>query len=343
MKAVRKIARAPGEMQVADVPQPDLQPGQLLIKVGACAVCGSDLHAYNYDPGYEFIKVPVTLGHEFSGTIVEVGPGATEWQQGQQVLVEATHYCGSCPQCHLGRTNTCENFQVLGLHKNGGMAQYVAADVRYVHPLEPGLDLIQGAIVEPASVALHGVVDNSNISPGDVVLVSGPGVIGILAAQAARIMGAGMVVISGTSADEKVRLTLARQMGFETINVANETLIDGLFRLTGRNEADVVIECSGNALALEDCLAIPRKGGALTIIGLYPGPSQIFITPVVRKEIIIRTSYSSKWVNYRQAMNLIASGRLEVNPLITKYPLQKALDGFNAALEKKIVKAVLVP
>lgn len=343
MLAVVKTHRAPGMVEVLEVPMPKLNCNQVLIKVGGCAICGSDVHAYTYDHGYEFLPIPLILGHEFCGTITEVNSGVKGWRVGDRVLVEATHYCGFCNQCRMGRTQTCENIQIPGLHKDGAMAEYAAVDSCYLHHLDSRLDFVQGAVVEPTSVAIHGVVDNCKISIGDVVIVSGSGVIGIMAAQVARAMGAGRVIITGIAADEKIRLPQARKLGLETLSLANETLSDGLFRITGQANADVVIDCSGSSEALVTSLEVLRRGGTLSLVGIYSKPTNIFFTTLVRKEISIRTSYSSNWTNYRQAMELLGGGSIQVEPLIKKYKIENALEGFQDSLEKSVSKAVIIP
>jgi len=343
MKAVVKYAREKSALAIREIPEPVLKPQEVLIRVKCAAVCGSDLHAYNYDPGYEFIRVPVILGHEFSGVIAEIGEAVKGFKAGDRVLAEATQYCGRCFNCLSGRTNICENFLVTGLHLDGGMAEYACIDARYIHKLPEKIDFTIGALVEPLSVAIHGVADNCRIAPGDTVLVMGAGVIGLLAAQAARTLGAGRVIVAGVAADAVARLPWAKEKGFTTICLSGQPLEGEFERLAGSARVDVVLECSGSPEALLSSLHVLRKGGQLTILGLYARPTEIFFTTAVRNEITFRTSYSSLWINYEQAIKLIEAGKIEVATLAESYPLTSAEDAFKASLRKEIVKAVLVP
>lgn len=343
MLAVVKSARRQGALAVKDMPVPEAGPHQVLIRVRGAAVCGSDLHAYNYDPGYEFIQVPVVLGHEFSGTVVEAGSAVEDIQAGDRVVAEATQYCGRCSCCLAGRANICENFQVTGLHLDGGMAEYACIDARFAHRLPEGVGYTAGALVEPASVAVHGVADNCRIRPGDVVVVTGAGAIGLLAAQVARAMGAGEVTIVGLSGDAPVRLRWAVEHGFRTVCLDGQDPCAESGQVSRPGEADVVIECSGGPEALAGATGLLRKGGQLTVVGLYARPAEIFFTAAVRKEIVIRTSYSSRWVNYEQAIRLINSGQVEVESLARVFPLADAVEAFQASLQKEVVKAVLKP
>lgn len=343
MLAVVKTDRAPGMLEIINVKVPRPNAEQVLIKVAACAICGSDVHVFAYDHGYEFIPIPLIFGHEFSGTITEIGSGVKGWQIGDRVVVEAGHYCGYCYQCRLGRTQGCENIKIPGLHKDGGMAEYAITSSCYLHHLDSRLNFLQGSVVEPTGVAVHGVVDNCNISIGDIVIVNGPGFIGLMAAQVARAMGAGEVIVTGITVDENLRLPLARKLGLQTICLGNETLSEGLKRITGQNEADVVVECSGSTEAMVTSLDVLRRGGKMCLVGIYSQPAEIFFTPLIRKEVSISTTYNAKWVNYRQAMDLIGDGLIQVEQIINEFRMENALEAFEGSLNKTISKGVIVP
>lgn len=342
MKAVVKHSREKGALAVREVDMPSPKATEVLIQVHCAAICGSDLHAYNYDPGYEFINVPVILGHELSGIVIETGCAVEGILVGDRVAAEASQYCGRCFSCLSGRTNICENIRITGLHKDGGMAEYVCVDARYIHKLPEGVGPLEGALVEPLSVAIHGVADNCRISPGDAVLVMGPGVIGLLAAQVSKLMGAGRVIVAGAEADAATRLPWAEKKGFSTICQTGRSLTEELIRVTGNEKVDIVLECSGNPEALQACFSVLRKGGQLTIMGLYARSTQIFITTAVRNEIVLQTSYSSLWRNYEQAIKLIDSDLVDVNTLVEKFPLHDAEIAFQNSLNKKVIKAVLL-
>lgn len=341
-QALVKTQREPGAVKLLEVSKPEVKPGHVLIKIKATAICGSDLHAYEYPKGYEFMQVPVTLGHEYSGIVEAVGEGAVLFKPGQRVMGESNQYCGHCPNCHQGRTNICENNRMTGLHVDGGMAEYICVPENIVHLLPDGVSFEEAAVAQPCAVSFHGVFDNSGIRPADVVVVFGPGIVGLMAAQGAKIMGAGKVVVVGTNIDEETRLPIARRMGFGVINAERQDVKKALAEIAGAAAADVVVECSGAAPALAKALEIVKKGGSLTLLGIYSRPLDIFFTPLIRNEVTVNTSYTCTWKNYEQALQLIASGQVDLEPVMALYPFQDGLKAFEEALAKKVVKPVLV-
>ncbi|RMF84693.1 MAG: sorbitol dehydrogenase, partial [Nitrospinota bacterium] len=175
MLSLRKLKKVSGSLALVDLPVPEPGPGEVVLKVAACGICGSDLHAYQQDPGYEFVNVPVTMGHEFAGTITAIGPGVTGWRVGQRACAIAIQFCGTCLACRRGAEQLCEQRVVQGLHYDGGMAEFVKIEARYLVPLPEELDLQEAALVEPLSVAVHCVGDRCKIAPGDLAVVTGPG------------------------------------------------------------------------------------------------------------------------------------------------------------------------
>ncbi len=204
MQAFVKYGKAPGEAAVTEVPRPTPGPGEVLIKVSGCGICGSDLHAYNNDPGYEFVTPPVILGHEFAGMVVEAGPGVPPSLVGSPVTTVAIQGCLLCPTCLSGDSHLCPERKVIGLHFDGAMAGYVVTKADQILPLPSNLDLSLAPLVEPVSVALH-ALRRTVIRPGDKVVVSGPGPIGLLCAGLAKLHGA-KVLLLGMNRDAKVRL-----------------------------------------------------------------------------------------------------------------------------------------
>lgn len=341
LKALVKTDRRYGAVEILDVPKPVPATGEVLIKIEATAICGSDLHAFEFPPGYEFMRVPVVLGHEYSGVVEQVGAGVSNFAAGDRVMGESNQYCGSCGNCHIGRTNICVNSKMTGLHIDGGMAEYIAVPERIVHRLPDNVGFAEAAVGQPCAVSFHGVFDNSRVRPADVVAVFGPGIVGVMAAQGARLLGARQVVVVGTDADESIRLPLATQIGFSTVNAQRQELKSELQRLTGASEVDVVLECSGAAAAVAQAFEIVRKGGAITLIGIYAKPLEVFLTPLIRGEVNISTSYTCTWKNYEQALQLIASGQINIAPLINIYPFANALNAFEDGLSKTVLKPVL--
>jgi L-iditol 2-dehydrogenase len=218
VKAVMKLRGEPGAVEVLERAIPKPGPEEILVRVGAASVCASDIHAYHYSRGFEYIKPPFVIGHEFVGEIVEMGDSVQGFRRGERIVSEAVHYCGHCLPCKLGRTNICENFQIIGLHFDGGMAEYAKLNARYAHKVPANIDNANAALVEPATVAVHAVYANADFGPKSVVVVSGCGAIGLLVAQAARTRGTDRVIITGLASDEP-RLNEARELGLIAVNI----------------------------------------------------------------------------------------------------------------------------
>ena len=342
MKAIVKNAREYGATILQEVGNPEIKPGYVLIKIKAAAVCGSDLHAYEYIPGYEFIDVPVILGHEYSGIVEAVGSGVQNIKFGDRVMGESNQYCGYCNSCLSGRTNICKNNRMTGLKIDGGMAEYICVPERIVHKLPTNVSFEEAAVAQPCSVSFHGLFDKSTVKPADNVIVFGPGIIGLMAAQGAQILGASKVFVVGTNADAQSRLPLAEQMGFTVINCETQDIKKILEQTIGKTEVDVTIECSGAIPALKSCIELVRKGGSITLLGVFSESLEVFFSPLIRNEILLSTSYTSTYDNYEQALNLIASGQVKLKPLIKTYSFDNYLQAFHDAIEKKVLKPVLV-
>lgn len=342
MKALVKTERKYGATLLQEVSKPQVAPGYVLIKIKATAVCGSDLHAYEYIPGYEFIDVPVILGHEYSGIVEAVGEGVRKFKVGDRVMGESNQYCGYCPSCISGLTNICKNNRMTGLKIDGGMAEYISIPERIVHKLPDNVSFAEAAAAQPCSVSFHGLFDKSTVKPADTVIVFGPGIIGLMAAQGAKILGASRIFVVGTNADAQSRLTLATQMGFVTINCEQENIKEVLKRELGVPEVDVAVECSGAVPAMQSCIDVVRKGGSITILGVFSEPMEIFFSPLIRNEILLSTSYTSTYDNYEQALKLISCGQVSMKPLIKEYAFQDYLQAFHDAIDKKVLKPVLI-
>ena len=341
MKAIVKKERVYGATEIMEVPKPEVKPGYILIKIKASAVCGSDLHAYEYPPGYEFMNIPVTLGHEYSGTVEAVGEGVTNFKVGERVMGESNQFCGYCENCHKGLTQICMNNKMTGIHIDGGMAEYISVPERIVHRIPDKVSFEEAAVAQPCAVSFHGVFDNSIIKPADVVVVFGPGIVGLMAAQGAKIMGARKVIVVGTDADEAVRMPVAKELGFDVINGQKQDLKKALKELTGSETVDVVVEGSGAAAAAEQAATIVKKGGGITFVGIFSKPITLPLTNLIRSEVTMHTSYTCNWNNYEQALHLIESGQVNLKPLLNFYKFDDALQSFQDAIDKKVLKPVL--
>ncbi|MCX5909910.1 MAG: alcohol dehydrogenase catalytic domain-containing protein, partial [Deltaproteobacteria bacterium] len=232
MKGLVKYARGEGNVEIREVAEPFPGPGQVKIEVKAAGICGSDVHILKDDIAIP-IRPPVVIGHEFSGVIAALGEGVSGWNIGERVSSEtAFHVCGHCEYCRTGNPHVCKERRPIGFYYNEAFAKYIIMPAQNVHRLPENVDFIGGALCEPLSVITHGVIEISRVLPGDNVLVSGAGAIGLLAAQVARCHGA-RVIISGTSADEN-RFTVAKSLGFEElVNVEKADVKKIVAEITG--------------------------------------------------------------------------------------------------------------
>jgi L-iditol 2-dehydrogenase len=342
MKAFVKSGHRPGDAGVREVPVVRPGPGEVLLGVASCGVCGSDVHAFRSDPGFEWITTPVTLGHEFSGIVEEVGPGVTRVSPGDRVVAVAVQGCGRCKICLSGATQLCPDRVAIGLSRDGGMAEHAVMPEQHLVPVPEGLDLAVAALGEPLSVAVHAVDVRAAIGPGQRVVVSGPGPIGVLCGMLARHRGA-EVLLTGVGQDSASRLPAAERVGLRTANLNERPLEDHLRDRFGDHAPDVWIESSGSVRALGSALESVHPGGTVVVVGLYAEEMRFSPTDAVRREIGILFSYSCTYADYQTALDLLSAGAIDPGPLLSKYPLGRAPEAFEAVGQGQTVKAMLLP
>jgi L-iditol 2-dehydrogenase len=347
MKAIFKAFPAQG-IEVREVEAPLPGEGEVLLKVKAASICGSDVHIYNWRKGYEFLipHLPVILGHEFAGEVVEAGPGMTGWNKGDPATAEVARICGECFYCKTGKFTLCEkrNVSRLGIEKNGGMAEYVAVRAASLHRLPPGVSCEEASLTEPCCVAL-GAVRLAHIFPGDTAAIIGPGPIGLMALQAARAAGARKTLIVGTSIDAR-RLTLAEDLGADrTVNAEKSDPVKAVKEMTDGIGAGTVFEISGSIAGVNLALDMVRKGGEVILVGIYPGPLELAVTQrIVREMKTLRGSFGTTSILWDTALGLMASGAIKIKPLIThRVSIARGEEGFLAADRKEAVKALIIP
>jgi L-iditol 2-dehydrogenase len=342
MKALVKTKAEYGALEMREVDIPSISENEILIQVKACGVCGSDLHAYEYSPGYEFLQIPLVLGHEFCGLVVEVGSQVKGIFRDDRVAVEAGFGCGTCLECRRGNYDFCPDLKAYGLHFPGGMAEYVKVKGEVVHRLDERITFLEGGAVEPTAIGIKAVFERSTVHPGDFVAVFGVGIIGLSVAQACRLKGADPILLIGREEDRKTRLRLAEQMEFHAITGSGDLIawIDETFR--GRRPS-TIFECSGSTEALKKAIELACKGGRIVLVGIYGRPMEIHFTPIVRNQISIIPSYAYHWDIFERTIDLVAARKISLQPLLTPYPLEKGDQAFKDSLSKEIIKAVLQP
>ena len=342
MKAVVKTRREPGNVELIDVPKPRASEGQVVIEVKAAGICGTDIHIYNSE---YVIDPPATLGHEFSGVVAETGPGVSRVKVGDRVTVNpsAGRLCGTCRYCTMGYPFLCVDRGAVGSVLDGGFAEYCGVREGIVLDLPETLDFDQGALCEALACALQAVFELTEILAGDVVVVSGPGPIGLMCLLLARARGARVVVL-GTS-DDGVRLALASQLGAElAVDAQSERVQEIIDEFTDGCGADVVLECAGVGASARQCVQLVRKLGRYTQIGLFGEPVPMDLDEIVKKQVRFQGSICHSWETWRRTMSLLGRGVVDLDPLITdRLPLSRWEEGFAKIANSDGCKILLYP
>ncbi len=340
MKAVVKEKKGIGNVVYRDVNEPSPGAGEIKVEVKATGICGTDILIYydrfRYNP-------PVVLGHEFSGTVVEVGEGVNEFHVGDRVAAEApARICGTCIYCRTGNYNLCSNRLGLGWGVNGCFAKYCIVEATMTHKIPENISFKAGALCEPLACVAHGM-ELTNIKAEDIVVVAGPGPIGLLTLQMAKVEGA-KVIVTGTSVDGQ-RLQIAQQLGADYIvNVEEEDLLAKVRSLTDGYGADIVLECSGNQTSANICFEVVKKGGKYTQIGLFGKPITLDFEKVAVKELKVTGVQSQRWTAWERALKLLAAGKIKLEPLVTgEFSLDGWEKAFKAFESKQGLKIVMYP
>ena len=343
MKAVVKYASGPGYVELQEVEEPAPGPGQVKIEVRAAGVCGSDLHIYHDEIDYTILP-PVIIGHEFAGTIVELGQGIHHLQVGDRVTSETTaSSCGRCLQCRMGRVNMCASREVVGYAIDGCFARYCVVNERQIHRLPDRVSFVAGALTEPLACCVHAVLEQTTLSAGDVVVITGPGSIGLLCLQLVKAAG-GYAVVCGTSQDAS-RLELAQKLGADLAVDVEAKDVLGLIRdLTAAEGADVFLECAGAPAAARMGLRATRRGGQYTQIGLFPGRFELDFGLIAYKELRVTGSLGQRSTSWRRALGLLEQGLVNTEILVShRLSLAEWQEAFHLFESGQGLKIVLEP
>lgn len=331
-------------LAITDLPAPQPGPGEVLIRVAACGICGSDVHGYDGSSGRRI--PPVVMGHEASGTIASLGPSVSNFKEGDRVTFDSTIFCGECDCCSRGDVNLCDRRQVLGVscgdyRRNGAFAEYVTVPSRIVCKLPDNLPFAESALLEAVAVALH-AVSLAPIMPGSTALVLGAGTIGLLVQQALRVAGCSRVLVTDVDAS---RLKLSAALGANAVLQSGPELQKEINRLTDGAGVDVAIEAVGITATVSAAIDAVRKGGCVVLVGNVSPEVTIHLQKVVTRQIRLQGSCASAG-EYPRAIELMSTGQINVKPLITAVaPLADGPSWFERlyAREPNLMKVVLTP
>jgi L-iditol 2-dehydrogenase len=318
MKAL--VVERMGRLSLKEIETPSPGQGEVLVKVGYCGICGTDVEGYKsglYGRG-------TIMGHEFSGKIAELGSGVEGWNIGDDVTVNPVLSCGKCIHCRQNRPNLCEKMGLIGMTSPGGLAEYVKVPSRLLVKIPDGVFQEHAALTEPLSVVLHGI-GRSSLKLGDTALVIGAGTIGLLVIQCAFLHGAKAVYVS--EINEK-RLSLSKKLATNCINSRKENLQKWIKERTGGKGVEEVFECTGKTSAIYDAFSSVSRGGEIYIFGVFNQSVKIDLLQLMYRSLRLSSSYTNSGEFY-WALDYIKNGLVDVGSIITsRIPLEEAIEGF---------------
>ena len=337
--ALVNYSREPLSVEIREVPVPEIGASDVLLRVGAVSVCGSDLHQWRGSHSWP-VNYPCILGHEFSGTIVETGARVAAFKAGDRVVSETAAVIDeSSPLTRSGLYNLDPSRRGFGYGVDGAMTQYVRVPERCLHSIPASVPFHKAALTEPCCVAYNAVCVNGRVRPGDSVLVLGPGPIGLLCAKMAKLSGAGNVIVAGLPGD-RFRLETAQRIGADvTLEGGVKEYIASVGDGLG---VDVAVDASGASATLQLALQAVRPAGQIIKVGWGPQPIQFSLDPLVQKNITLSGSFSHNWPVWERVISMITSGQIDLDPIISKVcDLENWLDCFEKMEHGEYVKAVL--
>lgn len=328
MKAA--VINGPGEINVIDKAKPKPGPGEVLVKVVYCGICGTDLHAFSTG----FFPPGITIGHEFTGIVDEVGQGCENWTLGEQVTGCNTTPCGTCPVCLEGNNNLCPNMHRLGIADHGALAEYVLVPAVSLHRIPVDAPLAEVTLAEPLSIALH-AVNMSNCQVRQKIAIIGAGTIGLLVLTLLKMRGLKDIAVVEPN---QARAAVAASIGAATvIDPRAGQLAAEVNRFSGGRGASLIFECAGSPETIIDACRLAGAKGSVVVLGICHQPVELNFLSLVTQEISIIPSFSKITAEFKEAVELIISGKIDLSPLISRIiPLMEVEEGFKAPTPEHI-------
>ncbi|MGH9616978.1 MAG: galactitol-1-phosphate 5-dehydrogenase, partial [Acidobacteriaceae bacterium] len=324
-----------GRLEIVKTETPKADDDELLIRIAACGICGSDVHGYDGSTGRRV--PPIIMGHEAAGVVETVGSAVLGFHRGDRVTFDSTVSCGKCFFCHRGQVNLCDQREVIGVstpdfRRMGAFAEYIAVPARVAYRLPDNMPFEHAALIEATSVAVH-AVSLTPIALEDTVVIVGAGMIGLLTLQAAILAGAGKVFVFDV---DDSRLELARNLGAtRTFNSRNTSSVQELLEVANGRGADAVLECVGTSITVKLAIDVVRKGGAVTLVGNVASSIEMGLQSVVTRQIRLQGSCASSG-EYPACLSLMSRGAIRVEPLLSAVaPLEEGADWFRRLYERE--------
>jgi len=341
MKAIVKTKEGEGHVELKEWPEPVPAPDEVKLKISHAGICGTDIHIIK---GEWPCRPPVVLGHEFCGTAVEVGALVKSFKASDRIVASnPAQTCGHCHNCRAGNPFMCAHRVSAGYMIDGAFADYISIRAERCHHLPDNVSFRQASLGEPLSVAIHAVMERTTVHAGDLVLVSGPGCVGILTMLVAKMEGA-KVIVTGTARDN-LRLACARELGADVVvDISKEDPLEIVRHYSKGEGADAVYECAGAAASLDMCWEAVRRGGTLMPVGIYPGKINTDFNKVTMKELSVIGSFGYVWTSWQRCIQLLSDGKVNTEALIShELPLGRFEEAFRWSQDGSAIKVVLNP
>ena len=327
------------KMEIQELPVPTPTEHEVIVKVKACGICGTDQHIYHGQPGSAEVQYPIVLGHELAGEVVKVGAKVTALKKGDRVSIDPNMYCGECEYCRGGRPHLCDDLQAIGVTRNGGMGEYCAVPTANCYLLPEELSYEEGAMIEPLGCVLHGV-SQVKFWPGASVLIIGGGYIGLMMLQMAKMYGTNVTVSEPDQKKHSVAIELGADQTVTPVQLGqgdhSHVLAKGGF--------DIVIECVGRKESMTQAIQMARKGGSVLLFGVSALDTHIEVNPyeIFSKELTIKGSFINPHT-HEQAIALVEQGKIQIKPLLShRFTMEELPKVMNEYSKLNVVKGIVV-
>jgi L-iditol 2-dehydrogenase len=342
MRAIVKTRPGSGGVDfIENWREPNPEPDEVKLRIAGAGICGTDIHIIN---GTWMSRPPVVLGHEWCGTVVEAGSSVKQLKPGYRVTASnPARTCGHCFHCTSGNPFMCPERVSAGYMIDGAFAEFICIDARRCHKIDDHVTFREAALGEPLAVAVRAVTERTTVHSGDLVLITGPGCIGLLTMLLAKLEGA-RVVLAGLTRDGS-RLECGRRLGADcVVNVREENVVEVVRELSGGRGADIVYECSGSSSALACAWEAVRKEGTLVPVGVHGGTVETDFNKIMMKELRVIGSYGYVWTSWERTVRLLSEGRMNLDALIShELPLERFEDAFRWTQDGSAIKVIFTP